>query len=205
MLAHRQQLLVVHHVGGHAGARQTGADGIYADAFLAQVERQCSREIHDGALRGVVGAHRPIATRSGHRRGIHDRAFRLQEMRNGGAAAEEDAVGVGRHDLAPLLVRELGGIAAFVNARIVHQHVEPAETLHGRSDQVVDGLRIRHVGDKGERTVRRKLAGDLFERLALAVDQGDLGPFGREATRRRLADAAPVTTLSSKRSFMFES
>jgi len=90
-------------------------------------------------------------------------------MGDGGTAAEEYAVGVGRHDLPPLLVRDL----RLRGRCVVDQH----DGASRPSYHVVDCSRVRDVHDKGERKVGWEFSDDIFQRIAPAIDEGDLCAF----------------------------
>ena len=86
-------------------------------------------------------------------------------MGQGGAAAEEDAVEIGGHHLAPLLVGDFGRLAAFEDAGVVDQNIQPAKALdHGRHHGL-DSFAIRYVA----RWAKVSCAGSSFATLANGI------------------------------------
>jgi len=76
-----------------------------------------------------------------------------------------------------------------VDARIVHNDVQPAEAVHNRRDHSVDGTRVRDIGGLDQYLVGGQTPGDLFQRIFVAVDQGHLRALRNEAACCRFSDA----------------
>lgn len=139
-------------VGGHHGLEHPGGghgrDGVHEYILLLALPRQCQREAVDAQLgRGVV--HLPEAAEEPGGRGrVDDPAVvLLPHDVPGGPAALVGAVEVHLHDQVPVGVLHLleGDVAQ--DARVVQQHVHPAEAVHGRLDDllaVLHGVVVGH-------------------------------------------------------------
>src|SRR5438105_9058876 len=109
-------------------------------------------------------------------------------MGQGGATTEKDAVEIGGHHLAPLLVGDFSRVAAFVDAGVVNQDVQPFKALYYGRHHGVDGVAVRDVGEMGQRELRRQILRDFGQRHFVAIHQSDTSAFGREASRGGLAN-----------------
>ena len=124
-----------------------------------------------------------------HDRGeVDDRPLpRRQHVAAGRAGAEEAAVEVDRHDLAPALGRQLGRRHARAEAGIVDQDVDPAvprgDLLHHRVDpRLVD--HVQPVRLAAPDLARHRLGGSKID-----VGHRDMGAGLRQRLRGRAPDA----------------
>ncbi len=112
------------------------------------------------ALRGVVGREIVPTDDAGHRRDVHDRSAAALEQRETVLAAEERAVEIDRHHLAPRRVVGCLNGAKRRDAGGIHKAVEPPRA---RTDRLNDALPVafrRHI-----------------ERV---IDAGTIGQVGRD-------------------------
>ena len=148
--------------------------------------------LRDGV--GDRGAGRPEARD----RGDVDDASRalLLHHRADGLGQQHRAGQVDVDDLGPFLVGqavEIGEGDRLVVGGIVHEDVEPAETLHDIVDQALDLVALGHIAGKGggRNLVLFEIAGDsLGLVLALGIDDGDVAALRRQRMTDALAKPA---------------
>jgi hypothetical protein len=105
------------------------------------------READDAGLGRSVVRLAEVAHLADDRGHVDDAAAAaLDEVREGGVRAVEDAAEVGGDDLLPLLDGHAADGAVAVDAGVVDEDVEPAELLDGRLDQ---GSALVRVSDAG--------------------------------------------------------
>src|SRR2546427_411429 len=182
----------------HRGPDAARAHRVDADAVRRVIERHVLREEVHAPLGGVVGRELRVAHDPGHRRHVHDGAaaagpHHLEERE---ARDEEHAGEIDVQEPLPVLDGHGGHRrVAHDDARVVDEHVDPAEPRHGRLDHARGGRRRRHVALDGDRPP----AGgqDAPDRLL----QFGLSPTGdhhrralpREELGRGAADPRPAT------------
>ena len=113
---------------------------------------------------------------------------------HGVLGAEEDAVDVDRHALAPALQRHLRQRLDDADAGIVHEHVEAAEAVDDCRDR---GLPIGFLGDVEGDEHRLRAACRELGRERLAALLVDIGERDRRAFRRERAGAGLADALRS--------
>ena len=138
----------------------------------------------------AVGGEAGDAGEAQDRRDVDDGAAR-PHRRHGVPGAEEDAVDIHRHALAPAFERDVEQRLDDADAGVVHQHVEAAEAIEDGGDRGLPVGLAGHVeGD--EHRLGAGLGQFGRERLAaFPVDIGecDRRAFCRERAGRGLADA----------------
>ena len=157
---HRDEALVFgsHHrlvldpVG--VGVDRPRAHGVDADTVARVVDRQAAREVDHTALGGAVRGEAVVAGQPGDRCCVDDVATGLLQMGNRVLGAEVDRVEVGRDRSVPVGCRQLGHDAEGRDRRVVHEHIELAETLDRRLDQRCDLPLVAHVGQACDDAVR---------------------------------------------------
>ena len=139
----------------------------------------------------AVGGEPRDAGETEDRRDVDDRAARAHRAHDV-LGAEEDAIDVDRHALAPALERHLRQRLDDADAGIVHQHVEAAEAVDDGRDR---GLPIGFLGDVEGDEHRLRAALRQLGRERLASRRVDIGQRDRRAFRRERAGAGLADAL----------
>ena len=155
--------------------------------------RQCAAtdlvRMPHGALARAVGRERRRAHEARGRRDVDDRAAAAAPHRRDRVlAAQEHALGVHGHDLAPLLDRGGLDVGHDDDARVVHEHVEPAEARERRLDHLAPALLVAHVVAHEDRVAADRLGRLAAERL-VHVGEHDARALAREHLRAAAPDA----------------
>ena len=97
-----------------------------------------------------------------------------------------------RDDRAPAVRRQLLGLDDEVARGVVHEDVDPPETIYRRGDEGVHLLGVANVGRLPQRLPALALdqADGLVQRLRPPACDDDAGPEARELEREGAAEAA---------------
>jgi hypothetical protein len=165
--------------------------------------QRASHAGHRGLGRGVVDLAR-VATHPGGRGDLHDLPDdSLAPLRLGlelgaqvGGEGAQDAEGRGHvnvHDRVPLLVGHLLDDVVPRVARVVHDHVEPAEALDRGAHDALAEVLGGHVAVAGHRAAARLLdeRDGLLGGRVVEVVHHHRGPVPCQPQRHLLADTSP--------------
>jgi hypothetical protein len=127
----------------------------------------------------------------------HDQPAATRDHRALGDAPGEvpDRVDVEAVDRPPALGRDLFGRRDELTARVVHQHVDPAEPVQDRIDERGHVLGFADVGARHRQdpsACRRELGGDLIERFGPPAGDHHGRTGARVLARDRPAQTRPA-------------
>ena len=173
-----------------------GAERIHADAVRRIFDGETPRQRRHRALGRRIDRHLPRMLGGHHRGQIDDRGVaRGFQQIEGLARAAHRAVDIGLPHFVPGCVVEMAEVAPLADAGIVHEHVEPAESI---GDPLHQRLHLNRVGDVDRLGLSRAVVlddgvGGLARRLAVAVGDHHVSAFAGKGLGDGAADAGAGT------------
>src|SRR5438093_4628101 len=193
-LREQRLLNVLRKIGHHFRLDEARTESIDRNVELRQFLCRRLRETDDPGLRRRVVRLPEVPHLPDDRRHVHNSATpALDHVWHGGVRAVEDAVEVGRHYLAPLLDAHAPDRAVAVDASVVHENIDTAESLHRLFDQPVAVVRMSDTGLDDDRLLLLSFhLGQQFVRrfLVRVVVQDNLSAVVREFAGAGAAQAA---------------
>ena len=175
------------------GGDVAGRDRVDGDALRSQLRRERSGKGVDGALgRDVAVDGRPRQD-GADRADIDDAAEAGGDHHAGGLARQAKAGGeIGGHDALDVGVGPLRQRHPVLDARVVHEDVEPAELVGGVGDRLHDGRGFGDVegGHLGLAALGAYFLGLAHQHRAIAAVQQDAGAVVGQRLGNGEADAA---------------
>jgi hypothetical protein len=184
------------HVAARApreiGVDPAGQHRVHLDVVLRPRRGERASELHQPALARPVRRDERGAEQRHHRADVDDlSAPALEKARIGRLAGDERAGEVGVQHLVPLVERVVLRRLADVDARVVHQDVEPAEALGRLAHHRAARRFLAHVGEDRDRlAVCRQLRQGGGILAGVAACDRYRGAGAGKAERHAQADAA---------------
>src|SRR5689334_3682880 len=161
----------------HVGLDQSRRDGVDEDPPVRQLPRRRFRQSDQARLRRRVIGLASVAHGTGRRRDVDDApaGLRAHHRFAGGAGHEKGALQIRLEDAIPVLVLHPEHEPVAGDAGVVHEHVDPAESLARRLDQPLGILSPGHVGHeaRGLRAIVRELLHGEAEPVGIATGDDD--------------------------------
>ena len=189
-------------MGGEPGVEKSWGDRVDANAVPRPFHGEIPREADDRALAGGVADRverlRRRAGQSGDRRDVDDDAAAAAEHHGaaGGLRHQEAARDIGVEHAAPLFERHRHGRFGPADPGVVHEDVEPAESLDRGREGGLHLIGLRDVAGESQAVDVLRLELGLGRHEPLLASRGDRD--GRSRFTQTLGDLQPQAARSAR-------